>query len=52
MLPGGTTVIDTGVRVVVPVRGALGSEAPVKDDQLLDVKAMKEWLAGKGLKSS
>jgi ribose transport system substrate-binding protein len=47
MLPGGTTVIDTGVRVVVPTK-----DSPVKGDNVLDVKAMKEWLTGKGLKSS
>lgn len=47
MLPGGTTVIDTGVRVVVP-----SADSPVKGDNVIDIKAMKVWLAGKGLKSS
>jgi ribose transport system substrate-binding protein len=47
MLPGGTTVIDTGVRVVVPSKNS-----PVKGDNVIDIKAMKEWLTSKGLKSS
>jgi ribose transport system substrate-binding protein len=47
MLPGGKTVIDTGVRVIVP-----SADSPVKGDNVIDIKAMKEWLAGKGLKSS
>jgi len=47
MLPGGATVIDTGVRVIVPK-----SDSPIKGENVLDIKAMKEWLASKGLKSS
>ncbi|MFO0951813.1 MAG: substrate-binding domain-containing protein [Isosphaeraceae bacterium] len=47
MLPGGNTIIDTGVRIVVPTR-----ESPVKGENVIDVKAMKEWLASKGLKCS
>lgn len=47
MLPNKSTVIDTGVRVVVPSK-----DSPVKGDNVIDIKAMKEWLAGKGLKSS
>ena len=47
MLPNGTTVIDTGVRVIVPTR-----ESPVKGENVIDIKAMKEWLSSKGLKSS
>jgi ribose transport system substrate-binding protein len=47
MLPSGTTVIDTGVRVIVPSK-----DSPVKRDDVIDIKAMKEWLASKGLKSS
>jgi ribose transport system substrate-binding protein len=49
MLPGGATVIDTGVRVIVPSR-----DSPVKGENMnvIDVKEMKEWLASKGLKSS
>ena len=47
MLPGGAKIIDTGVRVIVPSK-----ESPVKGDDVIDIKAMKEWLASKGLKSS
>jgi ribose transport system substrate-binding protein len=47
MLPGGATTIDTGVRVIVPSK-----DSPVKGDDVIDIKAMKEWLASKGLKSS
>lgn len=47
MLPKGATVIDTGVRVIVPSK-----DSPVKGDDVIDIKAMKEWLASKGLKSS
>ncbi len=39
--------IDTGVRVIVPTK-----DSPVKGDNVLDIKAMKEWLSSKGLKSS
>ena len=45
MLPGGTDTIDTGVRIVVPRK-----DSPVKGDNVIDVDAMKEWLASKGLK--
>ncbi len=47
MLPGGTLSIDTGVRVIVPSK-----DSPVKADNVIDIKAMKEWLQSKGLKSS
>lgn len=47
MLPGGTDVIDTGVRVVVPKKGG-----KVQGPDVVDVEEMKAWLAGKGLKSS
>ncbi len=47
MLPAGATTIDTGVRVIVPTM-----ESPVKADNVIDIKAMKEWLLSKGLKSS
>ena len=47
MLPKGATTIDTGVRVIVP-----STDSPVKGDNVIDVKAMKEWLSSKGLKSS
>ena len=47
MLPGEATVIDTGVRVIVPDEGS-----PVKGENVIDIKAMKEWLTSKGLKSS
>ena len=47
MLPNGATSMDTGVRVIVPTE-----ESPVKGDNVLTIKAMKEWLAAKGLKSS
>lgn len=47
MLPGGSTVIDTGVRVIVPTK-----DSPIKGDNVIDIKGMKEWLTSKGLKSS
>lgn len=47
MLPGSATVIDTGVRVIVPSK-----DSPIKGDNVIDIEAMKGWLAGKGLKSS
>jgi ribose transport system substrate-binding protein len=47
MLPKGKTEIDTGVRVIVPTK-----DSPVKGDNVIDIKAMKEWLTSKGLKSS
>jgi ribose transport system substrate-binding protein len=47
MLPGGAGIIDTGVRVIVPSK-----DSPVKGDNVIDIKEMKEWLDSKGLKSS
>ncbi len=47
MLPGGSTTIDTGVRIVVPK-----VDSPVKGENVMDVDAMKKWLATKGLKST
>ena len=47
MLPNGTDTIDTGVRVVVPKK-----DSPVKGDDVIDIDAMKSWLASKGLKST
>ncbi len=47
MLPNGTDTIDTGVRVVVPKK-----DSPVKGDNVIDIDAMKSWLASKGLKST
>jgi ribose transport system substrate-binding protein len=47
MLPNGATVIDTGVRVIVPSK-----DSPVKGDSVIDIHEMKSWLASKGLKSS
>ena len=47
MLPNGATTIDTGVRVIVP-----SIDSPVKGENVIDIKAMKEWLTSKGLKSS
>jgi ribose transport system substrate-binding protein len=47
MLPNGQTTIDTGVRVIVP-----GKPSPIKGENVIDIKAMKEWLVSKGLKSS
>ncbi len=47
MFPKGATVLDTGVRVIVP-----GADSPVKGDNVVTVEEMKKWLAGKGLKSS
>src|SRR3954451_24136927 len=45
MLPGDAKVIDTGVRVIVP-----SAESPIKGDNVIDIKGMKEWLGSKGLK--
>ena len=47
MLPNKSTVIDTGVRVIVPT-----TDSPVKGENVIDIKAMKQWLTSKGLKSS
>lgn len=47
MLPNGIDTIDTGVRVILPTE-----ESPVKGENVISIKRMKEWLAGKGLKSS
>jgi ribose transport system substrate-binding protein len=48
MLPDkANPVIDTGVRVIVPAK-----TTPVKGDNVIDIKAMKEWLTSKGLRSS
>jgi ribose transport system substrate-binding protein len=47
MLPGGTDSIDTGVRVVIPK-----AETRVKGDNVIDIDAMKSWLASKGLSST
>jgi len=47
MLPNGTGVIDTGVRIIVPTK-----DSPVKGENVIDIKTMKEWLNSKGLKSS
>lgn len=47
MLPAGASTINTGVRVVVP-----GAGSPVKGENVMDVGAMKKWLATKGLKST
>lgn len=47
LLPNGSTTLDTGVRVIVP-----SDSSPVKGDNVLTIKAMKQWLASKGLKSS
>jgi ribose transport system substrate-binding protein len=47
MLPEGATEIETGVRVIVPSK-----DSPVKGENVIDIKGMKEWLASKGLKSS
>jgi len=47
MLKDGSDSLDTGVRVIVP-----SADSPVKGENVLDIKGMKDWLAGKGLKSS
>jgi ribose transport system substrate-binding protein len=47
MLPGGTDSIDTGVRVIVPTK-----DSRVEGDNVIDIKEMKAWLDGKGLKST
>jgi ribose transport system substrate-binding protein len=47
MLPKGATTLETKVRVIVP-----SENSPIKGDNVITIKAMKEWLATKGLKSS
>ena len=47
LLPNGKDTYDTGFRVIVP-----SDASPIKGDNVLTIKAMKEWLATKGLKSS
>jgi ribose transport system substrate-binding protein len=47
MFPNGAITRDTGVRVIVPK-----ADSPVKGDKVTTIKDMKEWLVGKGLKSS
>jgi ribose transport system substrate-binding protein len=47
MLPVGTDTIDTGLRVVVPKK-----DSPVKGDNVIDIDAMRSWLASKGLNST
>jgi ribose transport system substrate-binding protein len=47
MLPRGADSIDTGLRVIVPSK-----DSPVKGDNVIDVKEIKAWLDGKGLKST
>ncbi len=47
LLPDGKDIYDTGFRVIVP-----SDNSPIKGDNVLTIKAMKEWLATKGLKSS
>lgn len=51
MLPNGATVIDTGVRVIIPTP-ADPKNPPVRGEDVLDIKAMKSWLSSKGLTSS
>ena len=47
MFPNGATARDTGVRVIVPT-----ADSPVKWDNVITIKDMKDWLVSKGLKSS
>jgi ribose transport system substrate-binding protein len=47
ILPDGATTNDTGARVIVPSK-----DSPIKGENVIDIKEMKEWLASKGLKSS
>jgi ribose transport system substrate-binding protein len=47
MFPKGATTLDTGVRVIVPK-----ADSPVKGDNVITIKDMKDWLVSKGLKSS
>ena len=47
MFPGGATTRDTGVRVIVPK-----ADSPIKGENVITIKDMKEWLVSKGLKSS
>lgn len=47
ILPNGTDIKDTGFQVIVP-----SDDSPIKGDNVLTIKAKKEWLVSKGLKSS
>jgi ribose transport system substrate-binding protein len=47
MFPKGATTLDTGVRVIVPK-----ADSPVKGDNVITIKDMKDWLVSKGLRSS
>ncbi len=47
MLPKGAMTMPIDVRVIVPA-----DDSPVKAPNVITIKAMKEWLATKGLKSS
>ena len=47
MFPKGKDTHDTGVRVIIPK-----ADSPVKGDNVITIKDMKEWLTSKGLKSS
>lgn len=47
MFPKGATILDTGVRVIVPK-----ADSPIKGNNVVTIEEMKKWLASKGLKSS
>ncbi len=47
LLPGGTDMINTGLRVVVPQKNPT-----IKEKDVMDIQEMKAWLATKGLKST
>ncbi len=47
MLPEGKTVINTGIRVIIPK-----ADPKFKFDEVLTIEEMKKWLSSKGLKSS
>jgi ribose transport system substrate-binding protein len=47
MFPEGKTTLDTGVRIIVP-----NADSPIKGENVITIKDMKEWLVSKGLKSS
>ena len=47
MFPEKATSLETGVRVIVP-----NADSPIKGPNVITIKDMKEWLVGKGLKSS
>lgn len=54
MLPGGTDVRNTNLRVIVPKADSplFGKDLGVPPENIIDIAKMKAWLQSKGLKSS